>query len=262
MKQSKRTSPKNNSSGRPMLSVVRICLLVLGACPLHAEDQFYFRSQDRVVFYGDRITQPAFYPAYIETYVVSPLPTGNIQFIDSGWAGDWVVGGEGGGVDERLARDVIAHRPTVVTVMLGMNDGGYQKFDQALFDGYSKGYEHLVDSLQKALPDLRITLMEPSPFDDVTYPPQFEGGYNATLMRYGADVRQLADKHHLRVVDLNGPLVSVLQKAKTENPSLTQKVIDDRIHPTAAGHLIMAALLLNSWNAPAIVSNIEIDLAR
>ena len=30
--------------------------------------------------------------------------------------------------------------------MLGMNDAGYRPFDQGLFDTYSKGYQHIVDS--------------------------------------------------------------------------------------------------------------------
>jgi lysophospholipase L1-like esterase len=241
-----------------------IALQFIFAFPLSADaqDGFYLRAEDRVVFYGDSITQQAYYPAFIETYVVTHYPQLNVRFIDSGWAGDWVVGGDGGAIDERLARDVIAHRPTVVTVMLGMNDGNYRKFDPVLFDSYSKGYQHLLDSLHAGLADLRITLLQPSPFDDVSWPPQFEGGYNSVLMRYGQYVRELADQRHFDVVDMNAPLVATLQKATAADRPVAQKIIDDRIHPTPAGHLIMAAELLKSWHAPSIVSALEIDAAH
>ncbi|WP_263368732.1 SGNH/GDSL hydrolase family protein [Edaphobacter bradus] len=232
------------------------------AVPGYAQDNFYLKTEDRVVFYGDSITQQAYYPAFIETYVATRYPYLNVQFTDSGWAGDWVVGGEGGAIDQRLARDVIAHRPTVVTVMLGMNDGNYRKFDPALFDGYRKGYQHLLDSLHAGFSDLRITLLQPSPFDDVTWPSQFEGGYNAVLLRYGQLVRELAEQQHLGVVDMNAPLVAVLQNANTIDRALAQKIIDDRIHPTEAGHLVMAAALLTTWHASSTVSAVEIDAAH
>lgn len=230
--------------------------------PAHAQDGFYLKAEDRVVFYGDSITQQAYYPAFIETYVASRYPRLNVRFIDSGWAGDWVVGGDGGAIDERLARDVIAHRPTVVTVMLGMNDGNHRKFDPVLFESYCKGYEHLLDSLHAGLSDLRITLLQPSPFDDVTWPPQFEGGYNSVLVRYGQYVRELAEKRKFGVVDMNAPLVAALQKSNGTDQPLAQKIIEDRIHPSEAGHLIMAAELLKAWHAPSIVSAVEIDAAR
>ncbi|MGB9196401.1 MAG: hypothetical protein WCB53_05680, partial [Terriglobales bacterium] len=35
-----------------------------------------------------------------------------------------------------------------------------------------------------------------------------------------------------------------------------------RIHPSAAGGLVMAAVLLEAWSAPAVVSAVEIDASR
>ena len=49
-----------------------------------------------------------------------------VHFYDAGVGGDRVTGGGGGPIDQRLERDVFAEKPTVVTVMLGMNDGGYR----------------------------------------------------------------------------------------------------------------------------------------
>jgi lysophospholipase L1-like esterase len=42
-----------------------------------------------------------------------------------------ITGGGGGRIDNRLERDVLAYKPTVMTVMLGMNDGNYKPFDDA-----------------------------------------------------------------------------------------------------------------------------------
>jgi lysophospholipase L1-like esterase len=245
----------------PTFFALQLLALVFVA-PVCAQTPFYLHPEDRVVFYGDSITQQALYPAFIETYVVTRFPGLNVRFLNSGWSGEWVVGGGGGNADERLARDVITHKPTVVIIMLGMNDGGYQKYDPGFFDVYSKGYQHLLEVLQAALPELRITLLEPSPFDDVTRAPQFEGGYNAVLVRYGQFVSELAQQRHVDVVDVNAPLVAVLQKAQTTDSVLAKKIIEDRIHPGAAGALVMAAAVLRPWHAPSTVTAVELDADR
>ena len=227
-----------------------------------AQPPFYLHPDDRVVFYGDSITQQYQSNAFVETYVVSRWPGWNVRFINAGWSGDWVVGGGGGTADERLARDVVANQATVATVMVGMNDGAYQKFDPAFFDVYAKGYEHLLDGMQQSLPALRVTLMQPSPYDDVTHTPEFEGGYNAVIARYGQFVSELAKRRNFLAVDMNAPLVTVLQKANAVQPGLAAKIIPDRIHPGAAAGLVMAAALLKAWNAPAVVTSVDLDAGR
>jgi lysophospholipase L1-like esterase len=242
---------------------LQVLTFVCAALSASAQDhRFFLYKDDRVVFYGDSITERGSYVAFVESYVVTRFPDLNVRFINSGWAGDWVVGGGGGKVDERLARDVVANNPTVATFMLGMNDAAYQDFDQAFFDVYTKGYEHLLDSIRQSLPNLRITLFEPSPFDDVTRPPQYalrDGGYNKVIVRYGQFVAELARRQHVDVIDMNAPLVEVLEKARLTDPIQAEKIIPDRIHPSAPGGLVMAAALLHAWDAPEVVSTVEID---
>ena len=245
---------------------VLLGVLIWAALPAWAQDRpFYLHKDDCVVFYGDSITEQGRYIAFVETYLVTRFPDLGVRFFNSGWAGEWVVGGGGGKIDERLARDVVANKPTVATFMLGMNDAAYQDFDAAFFDVYAKAYRHLLDTLRQSLPSLRITLLEPSPFDDVTRPPQYalrDGGYNKVMVRYGQFVQELAREQHVEVIDMNAPLVAVLEKARQADPILTEKIIPDRIHPSAAGGLVMAAALLEAWNAPAVVSAVEIDASR
>src|SRR3989454_5608298 len=112
---------------------------------------------------------------------------------------------------------------------------------------------------KEALPGIRITVIQPSPFDDVTQPPRFEGGYNAVLVRYSQFVKELAEREKLSVADLNSPVVAALEKAKATDAELAKKIIPDRVHPGPGGHLLMAAELLKSWHAPALVSAVEID---
>ena len=216
-----------------------------------AGEGFAIKDGDRVVFYGDSITDQRLYTTFAETYVVTRFPKRDVTFVHSGWGGDRVTGGGGGPIDVRLERDVIAYKPTVMTIMLGMNDASYQPFKQEIFDTYARGYEHIVEKVKKEVPGIRLTLIVPSPFDDVTRSPVFEGGYNAVLLKYGEFVKELAKKEGATVADLNTSVVEATRKAHEIDPKNAVQLNGDRVHPGLGGQLLMAEALLKAWDAPA-----------
>src|SRR3954463_13859667 len=101
---------------RARLAACLLCLPPVFAPPVVAADEepFYLKDGDRVVFYGDSITDQRLYTTYVETYVVTRFPKADITFVHSGWGGDRVGGGGGGRIDKRLKRDVFAYKPTVM----------------------------------------------------------------------------------------------------------------------------------------------------
>lgn len=246
---------------RSLAAIMVAAALLAGARTATAQNDFYLKNGDRVVFYGDSITDQRLYTIFVETYVVTRFPRLDVQFVHSGWGGDRVTGGGGGPIDLRLQRDVLPYKPTVMTIMLGMNDGGYRAFDADLFKTYSTGYEHILDFVSKAMPDVRYTLIQPSPFDDVTRAPNFEGGYNAVLVKYSDFVRELAQRKHTTLADMNTPVVQMLEKAKAADAKQAENIIRDRVHPGPAGHLTMAEALLKAWNAPSLVTAVALDAA-
>ena len=187
---------------------------------------FYLKNEDRVVFYGDSITDQRRYTQIVETYVVTRYPNLNVSFVNSGWGGDTVEGGAGGPIDERLKRDVIPYKPTVLTIMLGMNDGGYKAATVASDEKFFAGYRHIVDTVRSAFPGLRITAIEPSPYDEVTSPAQvmIDHGisYNEVLRGYGKWIDNYAVETGLDVADLNTGLVQMLVKAKQLDKTTTR----------------------------------------
>jgi lysophospholipase L1-like esterase len=242
-----------------LFATAAIACLPATAVRAQSADAFALKSGDKVVFYGDSITDQRQYTIFTEDYIVTRFPTRDIRFVHSGWGGDRVTGGGGGPIDQRLDRDVVAYKPNVVTIMLGMNDGSYRAYDESIFQTYAQGYQHMVDKLKKDLPGVRLTLIQPSPYDDVTRAPSFEGGYNAVLVRYGAYLKDLATKEGATVADLNTPVVAMLEKANAADSATAAKILPDRVHPGPGGHLIMSEALLKAWNAPAIVSAVTID---
>lgn len=220
---------------------------------------FFLKNGDTVVFYGDSITAQDFYTQWIELYTVTRFPAMRVRFFGAGVGGDRVSGGGGGPVDLRLPRDVFSHHPSVITIMLGMNDGGYHPADTNTDNTYLKGYEHILTSLHDMAPNARVVVLGPSPFDDITRSPNFPSGYNS-VMKHFADLDQsLALEHGAEFVDLNAPMRNLLEFAQTVDPKYARFILPDRVHPEPIGHWAMAAAILKAWNAPAEVSSVTID---
>jgi lysophospholipase L1-like esterase len=233
--------------------------LFLSSVSAGETQRFHLHDGDTVVFFGDSITNQRLYSVFTETYVLTRFPGMRVTFVHSGWSGDRVTGGFGGPIDRRLDRDVFAYRPTVITVMLGMNDGEYQPYDDNIFNIFANGYRHILDRIKAAAPLARVTLLEPSPYDDITRPPEFPGGYNSVLLSYGKFVRELARARGLTVADLNAPVISLLKAASADSPKAAERLMPDRVHPSEGVHLLMAEALLRSWGAPSVVSAVDID---
>jgi lysophospholipase L1-like esterase len=246
-------------------SLIRAAILLVPVL-LPAQKTFWLHDNDTLVFYGDSITEQRLYTTFVETFVLTRYPKLNIHFVNAGWGGENAPGGNGGSADTRLTRDVIPYKPTAMTVMLGMNDGGYVAIgsdvnNDARFNRYKAGMEHILQVMKQAFPNLRVTLIEPSPYDDITQPPQFPGGYNGVLVAYGQYVADLAKRNGMLLADMNTPVVDMLKKANSLDPNGAKALIPGRIHPAAGGHLIMAEALLKAWDASPLVSAVEIDAA-
>lgn len=218
---------------------------------------FHLRPGDRVCFYGDSITEQQLYPVYVESFVRTRFPKLDVSFFNRGRGGDTAEGvTEGGPAEERVRRDVKPVQPTVITVLLGMNDGGYVPYQPETEPKLAGAYRHLLDLLYEAFPRSRYTLMRTPPWDDYTRP---DTGYNEALLKYGRVVQEEAEKRCALYVDLNAPFVELLKAAAREDAALAATIIADLIHPDPPGQLFMAAEILKAWNAPSLVSNVELD---
>ena len=220
--------------------------------------EFALHDGDRVVFYGDSITAQRLYTRFVEDFVLTRYPALHIQFWNAGVPGDNVYGGYTGDVPTRLKRDLFPHQPTVVTVMLGMNDGYYMAFNPKYFDIYKTGYHKLLASIEAGAPSARLTLISTTPYDEVTHGTAF-AGYNEVVSRHAAFAKELAATLHLGFSDFNLAESNLLQAGEQRAPELARLLIPDRIHPAEASHWVLAAALVRSWDLSPVVSNVRID---
>ena len=242
---------------RLRLSVLAV-LAGFAASVCVAQD-FSLHNGDRVLFYGDSITDQRLYTRDVEIYTRTRFPDLDVSFTNSGVGGDSVVGGARGTITPRLERDVYPFKPTVITMMLGMNDGHYHEFDPSVQLAYETGYRYILDAFQKQLPAARVILIQPSPYDDITRPPMFEGGYNDVLLKMSAADAKFAEERKLALSDFNTAVNAVLTKANQANAGMAQALIVDRVHPGPQVHWIMAGALLKTMNASPVVSKVVLQ---
>lgn len=212
---------------------------------------FALHDGDRVVFFGDSITAQRFYTTYLQAAVRAHFPDWNIRFSNAGVGGDNVHGGVAGNIDVRIDRDILKFHPTVVTIMLGMNDRSHAA-------EYEAGYEHILQRLHERSPGLRITVLGPTPMDGIT---NDNPAANAELRRFLEIDKHLANKYGATFIDLQTPVLAAMARAEKLNHLAAMSLIPDRIHPQPPVHMLMAETILAGLNFPKATSSVSIDAA-
>src|SRR2546429_3092888 len=105
-----------------------IAAALLGTTSAASAQDFFLKKGDVVVVMGDSITEQRLYSNYLEIWSQTRFPSRELVFRNVGIGGD-----TSGGGNNRFKRDVLPHKPTVLTVDFGMNDGRYQAFSDKTF---------------------------------------------------------------------------------------------------------------------------------
>jgi lysophospholipase L1-like esterase len=214
------------------------------------KQKFFFKDGDTIVVMGDSITEQHLYSNYLEMWSVSRFPAWQLTFRNVGIGGDRSVGG-----NSRFQRDVVAHKPTVLTVDFGMNDGGYRPVDPKLLEAYMKGLQGIADQAKAA--NIRVAWITPQP---VEHNPGNKGEtYNKTLERFSEGVKENAEKNGGLFVDQFHPYWAVIQKAR-EGGEKGRITSGDAVHPGPPGQALMAASILKGLKFPSEVSSVALDL--
>lgn len=214
------------------------------------------KDGDTVVFLGDSITHQCLYTQFVEDYFYTRYPTVHLHFHNAGVGGD-----RASDALARFDQDVAAYKPRYVTILLGMNDGGYKQWDASTFEAYQAGMLKLLDKIKETgataivmgptMYDRDAGLIKPNPkrpFDGDT-----SKYYNAVLAFYGTYMRDQANERGLHYVDMFAPLNTLSIEARLNDPNFT--MIPDGVHPDPNGQTVMAVALLDALHTPHAVAN-------
>jgi len=241
----------NRNMARAALSLVVTLVWVV---PVIAAETFPIRDGDKVVFWGDSITDNAFYTRTIEKYVRGKYPSMKADFVNLGW------GGDNTSTVKRMERDLLPVNPTLVFIDLGMNDGGYKPYEDRTGDTYIAGMTELV-GLIRTKTSARIILVTPTPYepgvrtDDQAK--KLDAFYPQVIRKLSDRLIAFAKQKAIPVVDLNAAYAETIAKIKAKDPSF--RFTGDSVHPNSVGQALMAFLILKGIGADGRSLDLAID---
>lgn len=244
-----------------------------------AAPRFPLGNRETVVFLGDSITQQRLYTTHLECYWLTRYPTRRFTFRNSGWGGctAWLrqrtqgtdmsdaklfaLSGDAQTaelvrmVTHGLNRDVLAWKPTVVTVDFGMNDG---RKGEAGLPVYRRSLQEIVRQLKAA--NVRVALCNASPEERNQEGQPAGSAYNHMLEKYSAVVKEVAMETGVPFADQFHPYIEVVDAARKTNPGF--RTMPDGVHPYPSGHLLMAWAILKGLGADSMVSTATVEAGR
>ena len=194
----------------------------------------------RILFQGDSITDAGRkredgsskgmgYPTLVSAKLGFEHPN-EYEFINRGISGNRV--------SDLLARikiDMINETPDIMSILIGVNDVWHEivNGNGIRADLFETIYDLLITELKSALPDLRIMIMEPFVLRGTATEANLEEFQREVALR-GAAAKRVADKHGLEFI----PLQEKFDEAVNLAPE--SYWLRDGVHPTAAGHELIA----------------------
>lgn len=234
----------------PSLSLLALALVAAPVSAAEDAKDFFFHKGDRIVFLGDSITEQYQYSTDIELYLTTRFPHGSMTFINAGIGGDTATGGA-----RRFAQHVLAEKPAALTIDFGMNDGGYGGFNSGAAKNYISKTEEMLRVAQKA--GVRVALISPNAVE-VRSRPQLKT-YLETQRQFYAPLKDLAEKYTVPFVDQYAVTRKILEKIAADQAGVHP--FPDGVHTNGPGGLLMAHTILTGLKAPALVSDVQIDIA-
>jgi lysophospholipase L1-like esterase len=215
-------------------------------------------------FIGDSITQTGLYARTLFEYAVSRYPERQRFFVNGGTAGDTAAM-----VLTRIERDILVRQPDAACIMLGMNDIGRHFYPEGPVT------EELLSSRKRRLEEFGINLNEilgilkqkgivpilvtPTPYDqDADLPATNFPGCNDALGQCVQIVAKLADSYNAGLINLWEPMNEINASIRLRDQTATL-IGQDRVHPDARGHMVMAYLLLKQTGAANRLPRIQLN---
>lgn len=213
-----------------------------------AAPKLAFAAQDKIVIIGDSVTDAGRKPsgeglfdaigkgwvALVDAFLSNLYPQLGVRVVNKGNSGNTTRD-----LVKRWQEDVINAKPQWVAVFIGINDV-WRQFDVPRIpedavpvDEYERNLESLITS---TLPSVKgMILMTPFYLE-----PNKSDKMRATMDRYGAVVRKLANKHKTRFVDTQAAFDALMVH------HYPATIAWDRIHPNYIGTMALARVFLNA----------------
>ena len=197
-------------------------------------------ANDRILFTGDSVTDGgrireneehlgAAYPALTGALLQARLASPQLKIFNRGISGNRACD-----LLKRVEPDLLALQPTVVSILIGINDTWrrYDSNDATEAAAFERDYRAVLEKIATHL-KARVVLLEPF----LLHVPEDRYAWREDLNPKIDVVRKLAVEFGAELLPLDG----LFAQAATQAPAAYWAA--DGVHPTAAGH----ALIADTW---------------
>ncbi|ULO06123.1 SGNH/GDSL hydrolase family protein [Paenibacillus sp. 19GGS1-52] len=150
----------------------------------------------------------------------------------------------------RWNEDAISLKPDMISILIGVNDiwRTMKGEPSGVTDRFERAYRHVLVETSEVMPQTKLILCEPFILNTGAPAEQWEA-WEGWIKHYQQVVRQLAEQFHTVFVPLQG----ALNKAALRTDAAYW--LWDGVHPTTAGHDLIAREWLKTVEKSGLLSN-------
>ena len=176
------------------------------------------------------------YPTLVAAELMYDHP-GEFKIINRGISGNRVVD-----LYARIKKDFLNLKPDYLSILIGVNDvwHDYSSEPNGVADGrFRKVYDMLIEEIKAELPEIKIYILEPFVLNGTGTQEHWEEFDREVRLR-AKSAKWVAEKHGLPFVSLQDKFDAACEKCEASY------WLGDGVHPTAAGHELIARALLET----------------
>lgn len=224
------------------LGAISMLLSNLAESPAHGAEPA-LKKGDRIVFLGDSITQAGAEPGGYVSLVREALEKSHkdlgIEVIGAGISGNKVPD-----LERRLEKDVLAKKPTLVVIYIGINDVWHSQNGQGTpADAFEKGLKSIIGRIEKA--GARVILCTASVIGEKT---DGSNSLDKMLDEYCGISRGVAETGKVQLLDLRKAFLAHLKEHNKKNQA-EGILTSDTVHLNPAGNQFVAQQVLAALGA-------------
>ena len=205
----------------PHTTTLWVPLLALYVAAISPSSAALQDPRERIVFVGDSITDGHTYPQLVRQALEDAGLRAPVC-INAAVAGDTAAG-----MRKRLERDVLPHRPSLVTLSAGINDV-LRKVSPAAYEADVTAIAERLKAAKIPLLILTTSVLGPKHADA-----------DKRLDEFNAALRRVAKKYSCRVAEVN----TLMRKAQADGRAVLE---EDQVHPNWEGQRLIARAVLNA----------------